>query len=111
MSLVSLSFMTAERLADGMTTWKLVAFRLPSVLRLIPFCPVPWVIVAPVPEVVVPVVVVVLLMFDCKVTVALVGGSNPKVRDLSLLTCMIAMSTMTSGRALSGLRQFSASAI
>ena len=75
--------------------------------------PVPWVTVAPVPEVVVPVVVVVvLLMLLCKVTVALVGGSNPKVRDWSLLTCMMAMSTMTSGRALSrSSTSFSASAI
>ena len=47
------------------------------------------------------VVVVVWLMLGCSVTVALVGGLRPKVRDLSLLTCITAMSTMTSGRALS----------
>jgi len=45
-------------------------------------------------------------------TVALVGGLNPSVRDLSLLTCKTAMSTITSGRALSkSSTNFSASAI
>src|SRR5271169_726424 len=100
MSFVSLLLITADRLADGITTWKLVAFRLPRVFRFSPAV-VPWVTVAPVPELVVPVVVVVELMFDCKVTVALVGGLNPKVLDRSLLTCITAMSTITSGRALS----------
>ena len=43
---------------------------------------------------------------------ALVGGLKPRVRDLSLLTCITAMSTITSGRALSrSSTNFSASAI
>ena len=70
-------------------------------LRLMPVVPVLEVTVPPVPELVVPVVVVVELMLSCRVMVALVGGLNPSVRDRSLLTCMTAMSTMTSGRALS----------
>ena len=55
---------------------------------------------------------VVVLRLLCSVTVALVGGFSPSVRDRSLLTCMMAMSTITSGRALSrSSTSFSASAI
>ena len=65
-----------------------------------------------VPVVPVVVVVVVVLILLCRVTVALVGGFNPRVRDLSLLTCKTAISTTTSGRALSrSSTSFSASAI
>src|SRR5260370_35066865 len=95
-SLVSVSPITADRLEEGIVTWKSVAFRLPSVFRFSPPDD-------PVGGVVVPVVVgvVVLLMLLCRVTVALVGGLNPKVRDLSLLTCNTAMATHTSLRAVS----------
>ena len=67
--------MTADRLAEGIVTWKFVAFRLPRVFRLMPVVPVPVVVVVPV----VPVVpVFVVLMLLCSVTVALVGGLSPK---------------------------------
>src|ERR1017187_8774176 len=99
MSFVSLLLITADRLADGIVTWKSVAFRLPSVFR---FSPVVDPVVVATPVEVVPVVVgVVVFRLLCSVTVALVGGLRPNVRDLSLLTCMMAMSTITSGRALS----------
>jgi hypothetical protein len=61
--------------------------------------------------VVVAVLVVVLILF-CKATVALVGGLIPRFRVLSRRTCMMATSTITSGRALSrSPTNFSASAI
>src|SRR5579864_345639 len=104
-SLVSLLLRTADRLAEGMVTWKSVAFRLPRVLRFNPVLLEPVVVgevvVVPVIGLVVVVLVVVLLMLLCNVRVALVGGFNPRVRDLSLLTCITAMSMITSGRALS----------
>src|ERR1035441_7988334 len=63
-----------------MTTWKFVAFRLPSVFRLIPDVPVPVVgVVVPV----VVVVVVVVLMLSCRVMVALVGGLNQLAGEFS----------------------------
>src|SRR5208282_1293678 len=65
---VSLSPMTADRL--------------PRVLS-----DNPLLLVLPVEVVEVVVVVLVLLMLLCRVTVALAGGSNPRVRDLSLLIC------------------------
>src|SRR5258708_27699919 len=83
-----------------MVTWKSVAFRLPSVFRFRPFVEFDGVPPVVTPFVVVVGVVVVLRLF-CKVTVALVGGLNPRVRDRSLLTCITAMSITTSGRALS----------
>src|SRR5208282_1364274 len=99
---------TAERFAEGIVTWKSVAFRFPRVFRLSPVLPELLVLV------VVPVVVVVgvVLILLCRDTVALVGGLSPSVRDLSLLTCSTAISTITSGRALSrSSTSFSASAI
>src|SRR5580704_18246577 len=97
-SLVSESPITAERLAEGIETWKLVALRLARLFRLIPL-----VVPEPVVDVVVlvEVVAVVLLMLLCRLTVALVGGLRPRVRDRSLLICITSMSMMTSGRALS----------
>src|SRR6516162_9826907 len=101
-SLVSLAPITADRFAGGIVTWKFSAVRLARVLRLIPLLVVPVVTVAEFPLPVVPVVVVLLvLMLLCSWTVALVGGLMPKVRERSLLTCMMAISIMTSGRALS----------
>src|SRR5215469_101574 len=91
--------MTADRLAEGIVTWKSVAFKVPKVLRLIPFDEVPVVLVVPV--VVGVAIGLVVLRLLCNVTVALVGGLRPSVRERSLLTCMIAISTITSGRALS----------
>ena len=108
MSLVLLSLNSAVAVAGGMVTVKSVAFRFPRRLRLTWFA---------VPEVVelVPVVVevpLVVLRLFCKATVALVGGLIPRFRVLSRLTCIMATSTMTSGRALSrSLTNFSASAI
>ena len=105
---VSLSPITADKLAAPIETWKSVAFRLPRVFNSRPPALEP-VLVVPVVEVVEVVLVLILL---CKVTVALLGGRNPKVRDLSLLTCKTAMSTTTSGRALSkSSTSFSARAI
>src|SRR5256885_12317854 len=95
MSLVSVSPMTTDKLADGIVTWKLLAFRVAISLRLSPV-EVPVVTVPVVPEPVVPVVVVVGVMLLCSCTVALVGGFRPRVRDLSLLTCITAISTITS---------------
>src|SRR5580704_7238371 len=98
MSLVSESPITADKLADGIVTWKSVAFRFPNVFKFNPPVLELELVVVVLPAVVVGVVVLMLL---CKATVALVGGLNPRVRDLSLLTCMTAMSIITSGRALS----------
>ena len=82
-----------------------------SVFRLMSLL-VPEELVGVVVVPVVVVVVLVVLMLSCSCTVALVGGLKPRVRDLSLLTCMMAMSIMTSGRALSrSSTNFSARAI
>src|SRR5216684_9194685 len=77
--LVSLSPITADKLAEGIVTWKSVALRLPRVLRFRP------VLFDPLLGVVVPLVevVVVVLILLCRATVALVGGLRPRVRDLS----------------------------
>ena len=89
-------------------TWKSVAFKLPNVFRFSPVVP----LVPVVPVVVVVEVEVVEFRLLCSVTVALVGGLSPSVRERSLLTCITAMSTITSGLALSrSSTSFSASAI
>src|SRR5579864_1719315 len=113
MILVSLLLITAERFAEGIVTWKSVAFRLPSVFKFKPDVLLPVVVgVVTVPFALVVGWTAVLLILFCRVTVALVGGFKPSVRDLSLLTCMTAISIMTSGRALSrSSTSFSASAI
>src|SRR5712672_4836696 len=63
-SLVSVSLITSERLAEGMVTWKSVAFRLPSVFRLRPpvLDPVVVGVVTPVVGLVVGVVVLLILL-------------------------------------------------
>src|SRR6202034_4006056 len=109
-SLVSLLLITADKLAEGIVTWKSVAFRLPKVLRLSPLVVLEVEVVVLVVAVVLGVVVEAILL--CRVTVALVGGLKPRVLERSLLTCITAMSTITSGRALSrSSTNFSASAI
>jgi hypothetical protein len=97
---LSLSLYSAVAVAELMFTWKSVAFRLPSAFRLmLPGDPV--VPVVPVVVPVVPVVVLLVLRFGCSETVALVGGLIPRVRIFSRFTCITAMSTTTSGLALS----------
>ena len=61
-----------------------------------PWSLVPVEVVVP-PLVVVVVGVVVLLILLCRATVALVGGLKPSVRERSLLTCITAISMITSG--------------
>ena len=107
--MVSVSLINAVAEADGIVTWKSVAFRLAMEFRLMPL-----------PDddeevVVVPVVVVVgvvVLMLGCSATVTLVGGLMPRVCALSRLTCMTAISINTSGFDLSrSSTSFCASAI
>src|SRR5579864_9023976 len=61
-SLVSLLLINTDRLAAGMVTWKLVAFKLPRVLRFMPLVEFDPVVVVVVPFVVV-VGVTVLMLF------------------------------------------------
>src|SRR5215472_16291197 len=111
MSLVSLALIIADKFTDGIVTWKLVALRFARLFRLMPLLPVVELVVV----VVVPLVVVVgvvVLMLSCSWIVMLLGGLMPRVWERSLLTCMIAISIMTSGRALSrSSTNFSARAI
>jgi len=104
-NLVSVSPITVDRLAEGIVTAKLLAFRVARVFRLIP---------AGVLDVVEVVVVLEETGFRllCSAREALVGGLKPRVLERSLLICITAMSMMTSGRALSrSSTSFSASAI
>src|SRR5690242_13889020 len=105
--------MIADRLADGIVTWKLVAFRFARLFRLMPFVPVVDVEgVSVVPLFVVVGVFIFVLILSCNWIDTLVGGLMPRVWERSLLTCMTAMSMMTSGRALSrSSTNFSAKAI
>src|SRR6202162_5083504 len=100
MSLVLLSLKSAVAVAGGIVTVKSVAFRFPSRFRLTWFA-VPEVLELLVLVVVLVVLVVLVLRLFCSATVALVGGLMPRLWVLSRLTCMIATSTITSGRALS----------
>src|SRR6185369_3039498 len=97
MILVLLSLKSAVAVAGGMVTVKSVAFKFPSRFRLMLLLPLLPLLV----EVVVPLLVVegmVLVIFSCRATVALVGGLIPRLRVLSRLTCITATSTMTSER-------------
>lgn len=111
MSLLLLSLKSAVAVACEMVTAKSVAFKLPRVFRL-RLLGVPAVVVTGAPTVPVVEVLVVELILLCNITVALVGGLMPRVRDLSRLTCMMATSTRTSDLGLSrSLTSFWANAI
>src|SRR5215471_2908607 len=100
MILVLASLNIAVTVAGGIVTVKSVAFRFPNRFRFtwfgVPLVPLVLVVV-----VVVLVPVVVLVMLFCNATVALVGGLTPRFRMRFLLTCITAISTSTSGLALS----------
>ena len=104
---MSLSPISVDKLADGIVTWKLVALMLAREFKLIPGLDE-----VPVVPVVLVVEVVEVFRFSCNCSEMLVGGLKPSVRDLSLLTSMTAISTSTSGCALSrSSTSFCASAI
>src|SRR5262245_19325979 len=111
MILVFASVKSAVKFAAGIDTWKSLALRFARSFRLM---------VLVVVVVLVPVFVLLLLLLLLFVVVTCglrateieVGGWTPRVRALSRRTCMTAISTTTSGFALSmSPRSFSAIAI
>src|ERR1700678_3152621 len=88
--------------ADGTVTSKLVAFKCPRLLRLIwPEVDEDDVTVAVLPAPVVAEVLELDALLSCKLTLTLAGGLIPRFRSLSRVTCMMAISTTTSGLDLS----------
>src|SRR5579862_9082612 len=97
-SLLLLSVIRKLAVADGMVTSKLVAFKCPRLLRLIwPAVEEDDVTVAVLPEPVVADVLELVALLSCKFTLTLAGGLMPRLRSLSRVTCMMAISTTTSG--------------
>src|SRR2546430_7257744 len=86
--------------AGVIVTWKSVAFRLASEFRLmellvlVPFVPL---LFKPLLMLLLLLLFVVVLTLGCNCRVALVGGLMPRVRLLSLVICITATSTTTSG--------------
>src|SRR4051794_15459428 len=102
MSLVLLSEKIALIVAGLMVTWKSVAFKLASEFRLMePLLLVPFVplLLKPLfrPLLLLLLLFVVFVTFGWNCMVALVGGLMPRVRLLSLVICITATSTTTSG--------------
>src|ERR1700674_3038764 len=93
MIFVLLSPNNAIAVADGIVTWKSVAFRLARGFRLMPPEVDDVVLVVEVVEV----LLVVLLILGCSCRVARVGGLIQSLCLLSRLTCMTAPSISTSG--------------